>query len=99
MLFRHEVAYVLGQLQSELSVTALTERLTDDLENDIVRHECADALGSVGTDACRNTLVKYSDRSYPALVHESCEVAIDMWEHENSQQFQYADTLQNVNKE
>jgi len=30
----------------------------------------------------------------PRVVRESCQVAIDMWEYENSDQFQYADGLQ-----
>ena len=36
-LFRHEVAYVLGQIQSELAKEQLYERLRDTAENDMVR--------------------------------------------------------------
>merc|ERR1712020_451717 len=36
-LFRHEIAYVLGQIQSELSTEPLIERLQDKSENDMVR--------------------------------------------------------------
>ena len=87
---------MLGQIQSEESVAALTRRLDDNSEDAIVRHECADALGSVGTDHCRDILRRFQDPQYPPLVRESCIVAMDMWDYENSQQFQYADTLQHV---
>nr|NVI76180.1 nero [Cucujiformia] len=40
-LFRHEVAFVLGQIQSEHSVPFLKESLRNENENEMVRHECA----------------------------------------------------------
>nr|NVI76174.1 nero [Cucujiformia] len=40
-LFRHEVAFVLGQLQDVAGVPFLIESLEDEGENEMVRHECA----------------------------------------------------------
>ncbi|GLV34861.1 nero [Carabus blaptoides fortunei] len=91
-LFRHEVAFVLGQLQDEVSVPYLTASLEDSNENEMVRHECAEALGAIATEDCLTVLNKYlSDEK--RVVKESCEVALDMCEYENSPEFQYANTL------
>jgi len=91
-LFRHEIAYVLGQIQSTLSIGALKENLEDENENHMVRHECAEALGSVATNECIEILNKYlNDKQI--VVKESCEVALDMTDYANSNQFQYADGL------
>nr|NVI76118.1 nero [Cucujiformia] len=40
-LFKHEIAFVLGQIQDERSVKFLKESLKDVNENEMVRHECA----------------------------------------------------------
>ncbi len=94
-LFRHEVAYVLGQIQSKLSVPALRANLEDASENNMVRHECAETLGSIGTSECVEILEKYLKDSEP-VVRESCEVALDITEYENNNEFQYADGLLKV---
>lgn len=92
-LFRHEIAFVLGQLQNQFSVKSLTESLEDCTENEMVRHECAEALGAIATDDCLEVLNKYlCDEK--RVVKESCEIALDMCEYENSPEFQYANTLQ-----
>lgn len=91
-LFRHEIAYVLGQIQSPLSVNALRVNLEDEKENHMVRHECAEALGSLATEECVKILNKYlNDKE--AVVKESCEVALDITDYENSKDFQYANGL------
>lgn len=92
-LFRHEIAFVLGQLQDEVSVPFLIESLEDCEENEMVRHECAEALGSVASDVCYVVLNKYLNDN-KQVVRESCEIALDMCEYENSPEFQYANTLQ-----
>ena len=94
-LFRHEIAYVLGQIQSDASVTQLRKNLMDAKENPMVRHECAEALGSIATDEAVIVLQDYL-RDSERVVRESCIVALDMSEYENSCQFQYADTLQKI---
>lgn len=96
-LFRHEVAFVLGQLQEPASIPSLKENLVDHLENEMVRHECAEALGAIATEECRNILQKYvQDES--RVVRESCEIALDMCDYENSPEFQYANGLVNLAK-
>lgn len=91
-LFRHEVAFVLGQLQEPCSVPFLAESLKDTSENEMVRHECAEALGAIATDECTTLLTEYLKDS-KRVVKESCEVALDMCEYENSEEFQYANVL------
>ncbi|XP_076244142.1 deoxyhypusine hydroxylase nero [Calliopsis andreniformis] len=94
-LFRHEVAFVLGQLQEEIAVPYLHASLDDKDENEMVRHECAEALGSIATPDCFSILNKYLNDS-KRVVRESCIIALDMCEYENSTEFQYADTLTKV---
>lgn len=75
-----------------MSIKALTESLEDNAENHMVRHECAEALGSLATDECINVLSKYlNDKE--VVVKESCEVALDITDYEKSNEFQYANGL------
>jgi len=91
-LFRHEIAYVLGQIQSPISINALKENLEDNNESHMVRHECAEALGSLATNECVQILKKYlNDKEI--VVKESCEVALDITDYEKSNEFQYANGL------
>jgi len=94
-LFRHEVAFVLGQVASPHAVAELTTRLRDDLESPMVRHECAEALGSIATPGLgvEDELSKYLSKETPAVVRESCEIALDMADYNNSEEFQYANAL------
>ena len=64
--------------------------LQDVSENCMVRHECAEALGSIATEECMKVLDEYKEDK-EAVVKESCEVALDMCEYEKSDSFQYAD--------
>ncbi|XP_073251576.1 deoxyhypusine hydroxylase-like [Porites lutea] len=91
-LFRHEIAYVLGQIQHEAAIPQLIENLEDLKENPMVRHECAEALGSIAKDQCLTALEKYS-KDQEMVVKESCVVALDMYKYEQSNEFQYADSL------
>jgi len=92
-LFRHEIAYVLGQIQSPLVTKQLLECLRNEDEMDMVRHEAAEALGSIATDEVYEELGKYLDKSNPDVVRESCVVALDFADYNTSDQFQYADAL------
>ena len=86
-LFRHEVAYVLGQMQCSVAVPALLKSLSDSTENSMVRHESAEALGSIADETCLDILRKHlSDPS--RIVRESCEVALDMYKYE-TEEFNY----------
>lgn len=91
-LFRHEIAFVLGQLQDEDGVSYLKESLQDSTENEMVRHECAEALGAIATRECLDVLNQYL-KDEKRVVKESCEIALDMCDYENSPEFQYANTL------
>ncbi|XP_059178317.1 deoxyhypusine hydroxylase-like [Physella acuta] len=94
-LFRHEIAYVLGQIQSDACVKQLTQNLEDASESPMVRHECAEALGSIATPEATAVLHRYL-KDAERVVRESAVVALDMSEYENSDQFQYADTLNKI---
>ncbi|CAH1402561.1 unnamed protein product [Nezara viridula] len=90
-LFRHEIAFVLGQLQNEISIPHLIKALEDLSQNEMVRHECAEALGSIANEECFNILrVFLNDES--RVVRESCDVALDMADYAMSNEFQYANT-------
>ncbi|XP_029004169.1 deoxyhypusine hydroxylase isoform X2 [Betta splendens] len=91
-LFRHEIGYVLGQMQHPAAVPALCAALECSSENPMVRHEAAEALGAIGKEECMAVLQRYCD-DRERVVKESCEVALDMLEYENGEQFQYADGL------
>ncbi|CAH1783772.1 unnamed protein product [Owenia fusiformis] len=91
-LYRHEIAYILGQMQHEAASKQLAANLMDLSEHAMVRHECAEALGAIATEDCMNVLKKYATDK-EQMVKESCEVALDMGEYHSSDQFQYADGL------
>ncbi len=56
----------------------------------MVRHEAAEALGSIADDRCLDLLRQYCTDASPIVAH-SCEVALDMLDFESSQGFEYAD--------
>jgi len=94
-LLRHEVAYVLGQMADTQAVRGLADKLKDLSDDPMVRHECAEALGAVNDAECKKILSEHLlDKDL--IVKQSCEIALDMNEHETQQQFQYADTLQKI---
>ncbi|KAL1559247.1 deoxyhypusine monooxygenase [Salvia divinorum] len=82
-LLRHEVAYVLGQLQNEKASDALSQILRDVTEHPMVRHEAAEALGSIADEESIALLEKFAKDPEP-IVSQSCEVALSMLEFENS---------------
>lgn len=78
-LFRHEVAFVFGQLCHPASVPALVEVLKDGAEHGMVRHEAAEALGSLGEeDEEIKEVLRGFLRDEERVVRESVEVALDM---------------------
>ncbi|MEE6487784.1 hypothetical protein FKM82_015023 [Ascaphus truei] len=94
-LFRHEIGYVLGQMQHEASVPQLAAALNRHEENPMVRHECAEALGAIAQEECLQALRTHAEDT-ERVVRESCEVALDMYDYENSGNFQYADGLTQI---
>lgn len=91
-LFKHEIAYVLGQMQHPAAVGPLSSKLAETSENAMVRHECAEALGAIATEDCLQILQKYQ-KDEERVVRESCDVALDMYQYEHSSDFQYADSI------
>lgn len=89
-LLKHEVAYVLGQMQDAHAVATLKRVLEDPAENPMVRHEAAEALGAIAEPECIQLLKQYATDPEP-IVADSCIVALDMLEFEQSGGFQYAD--------
>lgn len=81
-LYKHEVAFVLGQMAktAKKALSKLEEVLQDENENAIVRHETALALGEISKS--KDLLEKYSTHK-DLLVAESCIIStefVDFWE-------------------
>ena len=87
-LLKHEIAYVMGQMQDSYAVSCLIERLSDHNEDLMVRHEAAEALGAIGDRAAIDTLMLYRDDPEP-VISEACEVAIDLLEWVESKRLNY----------
>lgn len=88
-LFKHEIAYVFGQIGNPIVVPHLKEVLEREQEAPMVRHEAAEALGSIATDDVLPVLKEHL-KDTDAVVRESAIVALDMYEYENSNDLEYA---------
>lgn len=86
---------MLGQLQHEAAVGELAATLARTSESAMVRHECAEALGAIARPACLTALRAHVTDT-ERVVRESCEVALDVYEHERRLDFQYADGLERL---
>jgi deoxyhypusine monooxygenase len=84
-LLRHELAYVLGQMQMDEALPTLIRILSDDKEHVMVRHEAAEALGAIGNHQAIPTLKQFLTDEH-IEVSESCEVALDLldWVHNSN---------------
>ncbi len=80
-LFKHEVAFVLGQLEHLASVPALCEMVRSEAEHPMVRHEAAEALGAIGSPEAMGVLRQYGEHDVEIL-RESCWVALHMYDRE-----------------
>jgi len=89
-LLKHEIAYVMGQMQDSAAVPHLIQRLSDHDEDVMVRHEAAEALGAIGDQVAMSTLRKFVDDD-SVVVAESCEVAIDLLDYVSSKRLDYSD--------
>lgn len=76
-LLKHEVAFVLGQLEHSAADEALCEAVRREDEHGMVRHEAAEALGAIGSPKAIEVLRAYSDHE-EEILRESCWVAL-MW--------------------
>lgn len=89
-LFRHEIAFVFGQLSHPASIPALSAALGNLEEASMVRHEAAEALGSLGEEeGVEDTLRHFLDDK-EQVVRDSVIVALDMAEFEKGGQAEYA---------
>lgn len=89
-LFRHEIAFVFGQLCHPASVSSLTDALSNQQEAGMVRHEAAEALGSLGDiNGVEETLKKFVNDP-EQVVRDSILVALDMAEYEKNGEMEYA---------
>lgn len=89
-LFRHEIAFVFGQLSHPASIPSLVEVLSNEKEESMVRHEAAEALGSLGDeDGVEDTLKGFLDDP-EQVVRDSVVVALDMASFEKNGEKEYA---------
>ena len=89
-LFRHEIAFVFGQLSHPASIPSLIAALSNTKEESMVRHEAAEALGSLGeVDGVEDTLRQFLDDP-EQVVRDSVIVALDMAESEKTGELEYA---------
>eukprot|EP00299_Pterocystis_sp_00344_P010520 c4715_g1_i2.p2 GENE.c4715_g1_i2~~c4715_g1_i2.p2 ORF type:complete len:288 (+),score=71.31 c4715_g1_i2:1-864(+) len=77
-LLRHELAYVLGQMQHPAAAPALSEAVKDEKEHEMVRHEAAEAIGCIAPEEQKDLLETFRHDSNH-VVADSCEVAIAMY--------------------
>lgn len=82
-LFKHEIAYIFGQMCNPVIVPELVEVVRRQHEEPMVRHEAAEALGSIATNETLPVL-KELLQDPDKVVRESAVVALDMWDYENS---------------
>ncbi|TDH66587.1 uncharacterized protein CCR75_005622 [Bremia lactucae] len=80
VLFKHEVAYVMGQMENPVLVPALKRVMLDQTQHRMVRHEAAEALGAIGTRECEDILRMYL-KDEALVVRESCKVALDIMDY------------------
>lgn len=88
-LLRHEIAFVLGQIADPASIEALSASLADTAENEMVRHEAAEAIGAIGSESCRQILAKFQTDPVD-VVRESILVALDIADHNAGDDLHYA---------
>ena len=79
-LFRHEVAFALGQMQVTGAVATLKEVLRDESEHSMVRHEAAEALGAIASDECLEEL-KQASEGECQVVRETAVLALQRLKH------------------
>lgn len=85
-LLRHEIAYVLGQMQNNVVLPKLTEVLSNENEHVMVRHEAAEAMGAIGDRSILHVLEKFKHHHQPEI-SESCIVALDLLHWVQSSEF------------
>ncbi|KAN0063171.1 deoxyhypusine hydroxylase [Thecaphora frezii] len=82
-LLKHELAYVLGQLEDVRALSTLKRVLANLAEDAMVRHEAAEAMGAISDPSVLDILNQYKSDS-DVSVRETCELAISKIEFDNS---------------
>lgn len=77
---RHELAFVLAQLEDDATTDALVTKLEDATEHGVVRHEAAIALSAMDSPNAKSALVRNLVDPNP-MVHESCKAALSTMEY------------------
>ncbi|KAI5181568.1 deoxyhypusine monooxygenase [Nematocida sp. AWRm80] len=78
-LFEHEIAFVFGQISHPASIKHLGDILADESRHEMVRHECAEALGTFEEEEAKEILLRFKD-SENRIVRESVEIGLDIRE-------------------
>jgi len=73
ILLRHEIAYVLGQIGDQKAVARLRTILLDETEDEIVRHEAAEALGALRVHC--SDIERLQDANTP--IGQTCIIALE----------------------
>jgi deoxyhypusine monooxygenase len=89
-LFRHEIAFIFGQLSHPASIPSLVAALSNTKEASMVRHEAAEALGSLGDEEGVEEVLRQFLNDPEQVVRESVVVALDMAEFEKNGELEYA---------
>lgn len=97
-LFRHEIAFVFGQLSHPASIPALVETLSKSDEESMVRHEAAEALGSLGDEEGVEDILRKFVNDPEQVVRESIIIALDMAEFERNGDAEYATIEERLQK-
>lgn len=85
-LLKHELAYCLGQTRNLAAVPFLRRVLEDKAEDSMCRHEAAEALGALGdVDSLEVLRSLRDDRVEVEVVRETCDIAVERIEWENSE--------------
>lgn len=84
-LLKHELAYCLGQTRKLAAAPFLRDRLEDENEDDICRHEAAEALAALGDTKSIALLRRMRDDPKEVdVVRETCDIAVARLEWEAS---------------
>ncbi len=89
-LFRHEIAFVFGQLSHPASIPSLIQTLSNNREESMVRHEAAEALGSLGDEEGVEDTLRGFLNDPEQVVRDSVVVALDMASFEKNGEKEYA---------
>ena len=75
-LFRHEVAFALGQMRAKAATATLISVLKNQREHGMTRHECAEALGAIADETSLEVLRDMREDSKHREVRETASLAL-----------------------